>query len=169
MLSPSQCEARGCCWDPSLDTLNWCYFPSANLANVSVVHVIQGCHLDVGFIHTAPDIVNLWFDEYFPLAFEVGAELDSWANSTARLKFTAQSWLVSLYVNCPPILGLHCPNASALAQFHDAVAKGYITWHAVPFNMQPEFMDASLMAFAVELYVAATSLTTPPTFHSSIY
>ena len=91
------------------------------------------------------------FDEYFPLAHAVGSELDTWTNSTARLHFTAQSWLVSLYLDCPTNMGLHCPNASALAMFNDSVAKGYITWHAFPFNAQPEFMDPSLIGFGVDL------------------
>jgi hypothetical protein len=178
-LSASACEARGCCYEPADDTLNGCYYPAANLAQITTVHVVQGCHLDVGFIKTATDIVNLWynatntvytgrvacrlgdsflalvtlcrFDEYFPLAYEVGSTLATWSNSTARLNFTAQSWLVSLYLDCPGNMGLNCPNASALAQFHAAVTAGYITWHAFPFNSEPEFYDSSMFGFGVDL------------------
>jgi hypothetical protein len=49
-LNGAECEARGCCFGPSLDTLNWCYYPTANTAAVTTVHVVQGCHLDVGFM-----------------------------------------------------------------------------------------------------------------------
>ena len=49
-LNGTECEARGCCFAPSLDTLNWCYYPIANTAEITTVHVVQGCHLDVGFM-----------------------------------------------------------------------------------------------------------------------
>lgn len=62
-----------------------------------------------------------------------------------------QSWLVSLYLDCPPGLGLHCPTATAIAAFEDAVRRGDIYWHAYPFNMQSEVADASLLAAAVNL------------------
>ena len=39
-------------------------------------------------------------------------------------QFMAQSWIVSLYVDCPPGAGLMCPDEAALAQFNDSVAKG---------------------------------------------
>ena len=71
---------------------------------------------------TAPEIVNLWFDHHLPLAYTIGKELSTWTNSTARLHFTAQSWIVDLYLDCPTDMGLHCPNASAIAQFDEAVA-----------------------------------------------
>lgn len=54
------CTERGCTWDPSFDSIDWCYFDSPAAANITTVHVVQGCHLDVGFAETAPDIVNLW-------------------------------------------------------------------------------------------------------------
>ena len=62
-----------------------------------------------------------------------------------------QSWLVSLYLDCPPGLGLDCPNATAVAAFEDAVRRGDVYWHAYPFNMQSEVADASLLAAAVSL------------------
>jgi hypothetical protein len=77
---------------------------------------------------TAPDIVNLWFDHHFPLAYTIGKELSTWSNSTARLHFTAQSWIVDLFVNCPGDLGLHCPNDTALAQFSEAVNNVSVPW-----------------------------------------
>lgn len=39
------------------------------------------------------------------------------SNGTARLKFTTQSYLVSLYLDCPPGMGLHCPDAQAIDHF----------------------------------------------------
>lgn len=112
-FTESKCLERGCCWAPSVTTTQWCYFPHPK-ADIKTVHVVQGCHLDVGFAgkefcvsvpnfsDTAPNIINRWFHEFFPLAYHVGKELEAMGNQTeARLKFTAQSWLVSLYLDCP--------------------------------------------------------------------
>ena len=49
-----------------------------------------------------------------------------------------QTWVVSMYLDCPPGMGLHCPNATAVARFERAVAKGDITWHAFPHNAELE-------------------------------
>ena len=36
--------------------------PNCDIPEIKVLHVVQSCHLDVGFVMTAPEIVNLWFD-----------------------------------------------------------------------------------------------------------
>ena len=43
--------------------------------SVRIVHVINSCHLDIGFADTAQNIVNDYFDKHLPLAASVGAEL----------------------------------------------------------------------------------------------
>lgn len=78
--------------------------------------VPQACHLDVGFKEMAHDIVNLYFDTHFPHAIEWAQELRA-AGGAAQLKFMTQSYLVSLFMDCPAGMGLHCPNASYVADF----------------------------------------------------
>jgi hypothetical protein len=102
------------------------------------------------------DIINLWWHKYFPLAREVGAALEKNATSpfSPLLHFTAQSWLVSLFLDCPPSFakqGVICPNATEIANFKEAAGKGWITWHAFPFNGEPELMDPSLFSFGISM------------------
>jgi hypothetical protein len=125
------CVERGCCMEKG-DSADWCFYNSPK-AKITEVHVIQGCHLDVGFANTAVDIVNLWFNEHLPRAAAVGAELQR-RNGTAQLHFTAPAWIVSLYLDCPPELPIQCPNASARADVFNAIFNGWITWYAFPFN-----------------------------------
>ncbi len=49
------CLARGCCWQPSARHVHWCFYPADAPAvrNITTVHVVQGCHLDVGFVGPA--------------------------------------------------------------------------------------------------------------------
>ena len=128
------CTQRGCCADEK-KLGKWCHFPNPK-ANVTKVHVIQGCHLDVGFKNTSQVIVNEWFSHHLPMAAAVGKELDG-LNTTAQLHFTAPAWIVSLFLDCPIELPIACPNASTRALVLDAIKRGWITWHAFPFNGLP--------------------------------
>ena len=77
-----------------------------------------------------PSVINTYFDVYFPRAASVGAELRRVAphQFPSGLHWMTQAYLVSLYLDCPPGLGLHCPNASAIQALEAAVAAGDITW-----------------------------------------
>jgi hypothetical protein len=94
--------------------------------------------------------VNRWFTQHFPQAYKLGGELEALGGPWG-LRFMAQSWLIYLYTHCPPNAGLACPNATALAQFETAVARGWITWHAWPFNSELDLVDAASLAFGVNL------------------
>ena len=75
---------------------------------------------------------------------------------------SAQSWLVDAYRHCNATKintrgpafpsDVVCPNATAVAAFNEAVRRGDITYHAFPFNAEPEL-------FTPELFDAALNLT----------
>ena len=64
-----------------------------------------------------------------------------------------QSWLVALFLKCPQTLlpSIHCPNATVVAEFEQAVKAGDIWWHAFPHN-------AELAAAGTGMVAAGTSL-----------
>ena len=39
--------------------------------DVKVVHVINSCHLDIGFVDSSVGIINLYFDKHIPQAIEL--------------------------------------------------------------------------------------------------
>ena len=55
------------------------------------------------------------------------------------------------YLECPLGLGLHCPNATQVADFKAAVTAGDITWHAFPHNAELETMDPALIEAGLAL------------------
>lgn len=115
------------------------------------VHVVFSCHLDVGYAALIADIVNEWFDLYFPQAIATANAMRA-GGGEDRFKFMTHSWLVSMYLDCPVGLGFHCPNASAVNDFVAAVKRGDIYWHAYGFNSEPEgYPDSSLFEFGVQL------------------
>ena len=111
----------------------------------------RGCHLDVGFADTAANIINKWFHDFFPQALSLGRALDA-RGGPERLKFMAQSFVVSLFLNRPPgYAGLVCPSPEELANFTEAVQAGYIYWHAFPFNGEAELSEPGMFAAALGL------------------
>ena len=61
------------------------------------------------------------------------------------------SWIVSMYLDCPPNAGLHCPDAAALGEFDEAVRDGTITWHAFPHNAELSVINAATFKAGVKL------------------
>lgn len=127
------------------------------------VYVLFSNHLDVGYTILEPNgscaaaVVNQYFDHHIPQAI---ATANAFRNGTDRYKWMAHSWLASVYRNCPetivnieggPQQTLHCPTKSQLADFDAAAKRGDITWHAFPFNAEPELMDPSLLDAALRL------------------
>lgn len=116
---------------------------------VTAVDVVAMNHLDVGYNGISPqigfinNIMNKYFHVYFPRAIAVAQELES-LGGPEQLVYTTHPWLVQLYLHCPPNLVLanetilQCPTEAERDRFLDAVDKGWITWHAGPFNLQPE-------------------------------
>ena len=118
--------------------------------DITTIYLVSSCHLDVGFANTAANIVNEYFQKYFPEAVQIAEQLRA-SGGEERLVFTTHSFLVYLYLNCrsdfEKTLGLQCPNSTQVAAFSAAVKRGDIVWHAFPFNAQMEFYDAAMADF----------------------
>jgi hypothetical protein len=60
------------------------------------------------------------------------------------LQFTAQSWLVWLYLHCqrvaPP--DVSCPTPAQVADVNASIVQGYLTWQAFPFDGQLELLSS---------------------------
>jgi hypothetical protein len=127
--------------------------PSPVYSHVEIVHVVNSCHLDIGFIKSSADIINLYFDHHLPKAATVGRSLRATpgAFSDDKLSFMFQSWVISMFFDCPTGLGLHCPNATAVSSVRDAVEIGDIVWHAFPHNAQLEVMGETMIHAGLQM------------------
>lgn len=129
-------------WD---NDTKWATAPAPS--SVSVVHVVAMNHLDVGYdgiplLGLINNILNRYFDVYFPRAIAVAAALRA-RGGPERLIYTTHAFLVHLYLHCPAnfVLSnvtLACPSPDAVAAFRAAVAAGDIVWHAGAFNTEYE-------------------------------
>jgi hypothetical protein len=125
---------------------NWSA-PNEKIKRVTVVFMT---HLDIGYVDTMPNVVNRYFDTQFRDAIttskyfrEEGGEIN--------YVWTTHAWLISMYLDCPTGLGFHCPNATELLWFKDALSRGELTWHAGIHNMQPEYMSEQLFRDSVQI------------------
>ena len=132
--------------------------PSPTYPDVTTVHVINSCHLDIGFKDSSVNIINLYFDHHLPKAASVGRELRKpQATATGytdnKLNFMFQSWVLSMFFHCPPNLGLHCPNATSKVNIRAAIDAGDITWHAFPHNAQLEVMGETMIHAGMSIFL----------------
>src|SRR3954451_24601789 len=102
---------------------------------VKRVLVMFKCHFDAGFIDTQANVVRKYFTEYFPRAIEVARQAN--AGGQRRYVWTTGSWLLYEY--------LEQASAADRKTMEEAIARGDIAWHALPFTWQTEMMRQSLI------------------------
>ncbi|HEY2471581.1 MAG TPA: DUF5054 domain-containing protein [Terracidiphilus sp.] len=99
------------------------------------------CHFDAGFIDTQAHVIARYFNEYFPQAITTAQKVRR--TGSHRYVWTTGSWLLYEY--------LEQANADERHRMEDAIARGDIAWHALPFSWQTELMDASMIAGSLVL------------------
>ena len=124
-------------------------------------------HLDVGYTDLLVPVINRYFDDFFPAIRRYGDELAA-LNVNMSWVYTTQPWLVSLYLECPPHAGLHCPTEAEQQLLIDSIVRRKeLVWHAFPFNSELELYDATLLEYG--LWLSSTylpSLVDPDKAHA---
>src|SRR5262249_6179993 len=103
---------------------------------VKRVLVMYKCHLDVGFVDTQAAIIKKYFDVYYPRAIQIANQLRQSGNE--RYVWTTGSWMLYEY--------LEQASAADRKRMEEAIGRGDIAWHALPFTWQTELMDSSMIA-----------------------
>jgi hypothetical protein len=106
---------------------------------VQRVLVMFKCHLDVGFIDTQAAVVRKYFDQHYPHAIDIANTLRKTGDE--HYVWTTGSWLLYEY--------LEQANASDRKRMEQAIARGDIAWHAVPFTWQTELLNRSAITGAI--------------------
>jgi hypothetical protein len=102
---------------------------------VKRVLVMFKCHFDAGFIDTQEHVVHRYFSEYFPHAIQIADEMRQ--SGTTPYIWTTGSWLVYEY--------LEQASTDDRKRMEQAIQRGDIAWHALPFSWQSEMLDRSMM------------------------
>jgi hypothetical protein len=99
--------------------------------NVRQVLAMFKCHFDAGFIDTQRAVVNKYIEVYFPQAIDLAAKQR--AAGADPYVWTTGSWLV---YEC-----LERTSGAARKRMEEALGRGDIAWHALPFTWQTELLD----------------------------
>ena len=108
---------------------------------VKRVLVMFKCHFDAGFIDTQYNVVHKYFNQYFPQAIEITRAAN--AGGKRRYVWTTGSWLLFEY--------LEQASAEDRKTIEEAIARGDIAWHALPFTWQSEMLDPSMIEGSLAL------------------
>ena len=108
---------------------------------VKRVLVMFKCHFDAGFIDTQANVVHKYFTQYFPQAIEIARAAN--AQGKRRYVWTTGSWLLLEY--------LEQASAAERAAMEQAIARGDIAWHALPFTWQTELLSPSMIEGSLAL------------------
>jgi len=104
----------------------------------SVKHVLVmfKCHFDAGFIDTQYNVVHhRYFEKFFPQAIDVARAAN--AGGKRRYVWTTGSWLLFEY--------LEQASAADRKTMEEAIGRGDIAWHALPFTWQTEMLGQSMI------------------------
>lgn len=104
-------------------------------AAVKRVLVMFKCHFDAGFVDTQTAVVHKYFNEYFPRAIETARAAN--AGGKRRYVWTTGSWLLYEY--------LDQAGPAERKAMEEAIGRGDIAWHALPFTWWSEMLSQSLM------------------------
>lgn len=109
---------------------------------VRKIHLIFKTHLDVGFTDYASVVVNNYFSSYIPASLRVAREMRE-SGKPERFIWTTGSWLIYEY--------LEQATGEARKEMEDAITRGEIAWHALPFTTHTELEDVELFRFGLGL------------------
>ena len=112
--------------------------PSAS-SEVKRVLVAFTCHLDVGFTNTQAAVLAKYFDQYYPAAMQTANALREAGED--RYVWSTGSWLLYEY--------LEHATGVARTRAERAIARGDMAWYAVPFNLETEMLDRSMLKGAL--------------------
>jgi len=114
-----------------------------SLSNSAIkrVLVVFKCHFDAGFIDTQTAVVERYFNQYFPQAIGIAEQCRQSAKE--RYVWTTGSWLLYEY--------LEQASAGKRREMEQAIARGDIAWHAIPFTWQTEMLSASEISASIAL------------------
>eukprot|EP01084_Bolivina_argentea_P044399 81701_1 len=122
--------------------------PNVDPNTIKTVHVIASNHLDVGFTDYMVDVVNTYWHNYYNQIWSIQNSLSTY---NITFSYLTHSWLLSLYLQCPPNTGLICPSDLQKQFVLNLLSNQTLTFHAFPFNSENELYDKSLFEYGLWL------------------
>lgn len=101
------------------------------------VHLVFKTHLDIGFTDHAEKVRRQYHERFIPQAIETGAHFYAENPEEPKFIWTTGAWLIWDHLN-----SRSPAEVSALEQ---AIERGLIRWHGLPFTSHTELMSPGLL------------------------
>lgn len=105
---------------------------------IKKVHVVYKTHLDIGFTDYAEDVIEKYFNDYIPRAITLGKELNK---EKKQFIWTTGSWLIYKF--------LKEASEDGRKELENAIRRGDICWHGLPFTTHTELMNKRLFNYGL--------------------
>jgi hypothetical protein len=112
------------------------------MENIKKVHVIYKTHLDVGFTDLAKNVVDKYINSFIPKAIELADKVNK-NKEEKNFIWTVGSWLIDEYIRRA--------SKEEKQKLVEAIVKGNIVWHGLPFTTHSELMDKDLFEFGISI------------------
>lgn len=109
---------------------------------IKKILVLFKTHLDIGFTDFSANVIDGYMNNFIPSAIKTANDLRE-MNADASFRWTTGSWLVDKY--------LESNEGDKKQQLIDAVNRGDICWHALPFTTHTEFMSKALFEYGISI------------------
>ncbi len=106
------------------------------------INIIFKTHLDIGFTDTAAKVKKKYFNKFIKRAIKTS---DYFRNTPGNFRYvwTVGSWLIYEF--------LKRADSEKRRMLEEAIERGDIVWHALPFTMHSELADDSLFRYGISL------------------
>ncbi len=110
--------------------------------DIKTVHLVFKTHLDIGFTDLAANVVERYFNSFIPGSLALAEQMHR-RGGTERFIWTTGSWLIYEY--------LEQAGPAERRRMEEAIERGDIAWHGLPFTTMTEAEDADLFRFGLSL------------------
>lgn len=106
------------------------------------MHIVFKTHLDIGFTDLAANVLDQYNRSFIPKAIELAERMAAEAGPE-RFVWTTGSWLIRRYLD-------QAAPADAY-RMEEAIRRGHIVWHGLPFTTHSELLDKGLFDFGLSI------------------
>ena len=100
------------------------------------IHLIFKTHLDIGFTDHAARVRRQYHEQFIPQAIATGAHFYAENPAAPAFIWTTGAWLIWDH--------LETQDKEKVRALEQAIERGLVTWHALPFTTHTELMSAEL-------------------------
>ena len=109
--------------------------------SIKKVHVVYKTHLDIGFTDTGKNVLDKYVKEHIPRSVKLALELNK--PDDKKFVWTLGSYLIDYY--------LKQADKAHQDELIEAIEKGYICWHGLPFTTYTELLDEDLFQYGISI------------------